>query len=760
MVRGLSIRLKEATSSTSILPSLREKAKLELQNELFRKSPNRKTYDRNQRAPGLIVSKSAGLNIGVFGRESKRFDKSMKRRQDAVLRRRHFQTTGKEEKKVSWTQRLMGGVKSGKVKVAEDKAKAIEAEEDGKSGSEVEGQGEISGDTGGQTVVEKGTERVERTVAEPETRPQLDDKEVEGFDRWHVKEILRTIPPMTIERGDFEPPLDTRLGETVASGRMSAGDVPIEEIKSSRTAKVANLESELWRVLFNPGVHHLRDPRTGTWNFPTTLGRIPTPEEFAFDRCPKYITPGDDPELIQMAEENKSRFVGSTSTLTKSLSQVYFALSGGKGVELSSFSQEYASEPSDFTFGARLPACLIVKHKPNGTYTIDNDKQYDTDDNVLSDYGRILEKFVTSTQQDFERFTKAQPDSAVSEEERNEREAYAYSKSNSMLMRSQLDCIDSRLPGSGTFDIKTRACSPIRYDRANYKVCLSGDFGLGVDMIQANSVHDISAEKGLRNSFEREYFDLARAGMLKYSLQARIGHMDGIFVAYHNTARCFGFQYIPLSEMDERLCGSTEMAQQAYHLGVGLLEVLFKHVTEAFPDRSLSVVIKARTTLIGNNVTAYIQPYEKTAAKQDISAITMTLENYVDDERVIGPFRLSDDPAKRKTEKWTVKYTVSKTSNDAQGVEYASRGLAQQLKEQFAMTSLAVPEGTTPAGMTRIDDERRRKGELAGSARTRWREADRKVIKLREQTKETGAVYKLKKEAWKKGTMFSGLRPM
>lgn len=68
-------------------------------------------------------------------------------------------------------------------------------------------------------------------------------------------------------------------------------------------------------------------------------------------------------------------------------------------------------------------------------------------------------------------------------------------------MRSQLDCQDNRLPGLGTFDIKTRACAPIRHDRANYK---------------ANSVYDISEHYGPTGSFEREYFDLSRSGMLKY----------------------------------------------------------------------------------------------------------------------------------------------------------------------------------------------------------------------------------------------------
>lgn len=37
-------------------------------------------------------------------------------------------------------------------------------------------------------------------------------------------------------------------------------------------------------------------------------------------------------------------------------------------------------------------------------------------------------------------------------------------------MRSQLDCLDPRLPGTGVFDIKTRAAVPIRLDILNYEV--------------------------------------------------------------------------------------------------------------------------------------------------------------------------------------------------------------------------------------------------------------------------------------------------
>ena len=41
-------------------------------------------------------------------------------------------------------------------------------------------------------------------------------------------------------------------------------------------------------------------------------------------------------------------------------------------------------------------------------------------------------------------------------------------------MRSQLDGVDKRLPGSGVFDIKTRAAVPIRLDLLNYEVSSVG----------------------------------------------------------------------------------------------------------------------------------------------------------------------------------------------------------------------------------------------------------------------------------------------
>ena len=43
-------------------------------------------------------------------------------------------------------------------------------------------------------------------------------------------------------------------------------------------------------------------------------------------------------------------------------------------------------------------------------------------------------------------------------------------QTNALVMRSQLDCRDDRLPGTGVFDIKTRACISIRMDILNFEV--------------------------------------------------------------------------------------------------------------------------------------------------------------------------------------------------------------------------------------------------------------------------------------------------
>ena len=65
---------------------------------------------------------------------------------------------------------------------------------------------------------------------------------------------------------------------------------------------------------------------------------------------------------------------------------------------------------------------------------------------------------------------------------------------------------------------------------------------------------------------------------MKYSLQCKIGQMDGAFVAYHNTQKIFGFEYITLSEMEERIFGNKEFANLSFNYSMALLERILDHI--------------------------------------------------------------------------------------------------------------------------------------------------------------------------------------
>jgi len=73
-----------------------------------------------------------------------------------------------------------------------------------------------------------------------------------------------------------------------------------------------------------------------------------------------------------------------------------------------------------------------------------------------------------------------------------------------------------------------------------------------------------------------------------HSFQARIGNMDGVFVAYHNTERIFGFQYIPLSEMDARLFGGRASGDAVFEKCLQLLEVVLEEATRELPQQVFS----------------------------------------------------------------------------------------------------------------------------------------------------------------------------
>ena len=320
---------------------------------------------------------------------------------------------------------------------------------------------------------------------------------------------------------------------------------------------------------FSPGIYHLQDPRSRVYNFDPYLEKIMPAAEFDFDALSKYMTSSKDKGLINMAKEIGAKYTGSTSSMSGALTHFHYLLSQWRPLNLKMLSKEFPEISNNFSKIQRAPAAIFLRWK-DGTYAIDADKEFDTP-NIMSWLGQSMEKLLTNPADEFERYRKSNPEEAPREDDSGPK-SFHYSKQGSVLMRSQLDAYDPRLPGTGVFDLKTRAVVSVRMDSAEY---------------EQRSGYQIRYPHGEWESFEREYFDMARATMLKYSLQVRMGRMDGIFVAYHNVERIFGFQYISLPDMDLMLHGqsNTCLGDQEFKSSVELLNKVLERATTKFPEQ-------------------------------------------------------------------------------------------------------------------------------------------------------------------------------
>ncbi|KAI8644545.1 mitochondrial protein Pet127-domain-containing protein, partial [Parasitella parasitica] len=357
--------------------------------------------------------------------------------------------------------------------------------------------------------------------------------------------------------------------------------------------EVPTLAHGLEKVLFKPGVHFLRDPATKLYNFTSYLENITQPVDFDYDSLQPYITSSQDTTLVDLARKMQKRYIGSTSSVSATLSHFYFVMSNFKPVETSFLSQAFQNE-AKFTRGSRTPASIYLRWK-DGVYAVDADKSYDVDETILSVLGKSMEKVLTSEPDEFEKCLK-ENSSQLTEEEKNQAESYAYGECGKFLLRSQLDCYDPKLP-RGTFDLKTRAVMPVRLDIQNYAAssafCLHAII-LFIHIEQEYLGYKLKRYKGLYESFEREYYDMIRSAFLKYCFQVRIGHMDGIMVAYHNTSKIFGFQYISREEMDSRLFGSSKIGNQVFRNALVMFESILDRATEKYPQQTLRLSFDTR----------------------------------------------------------------------------------------------------------------------------------------------------------------------
>ncbi|CAO2649657.1 Nn.00g070420.m01.CDS01 [Neocucurbitaria sp. VM-36] len=412
-------------------------------------------------------------------------------------------------------------------------------------------------------------------------------------DKEHDEEIEDTEDDAWREgRAETETPKS--LKEALLGGkkeRKKKGDIPREKLPISilypedlkfepvevDKPPVPMLAYGLDRVLFNPGVYRLQDPRSRVYNFDPYLEKIMPVNEFDFDSLSEYKTSSKDEELLALTKELGSKFTGSTSSMSGILQHFHFLLSNFRKLNHQMLSREFPEPTKKFSRITLGPSAIFLRYK-DGVYAIDADKTYDSP-NIMSWLGHSLEKLLTTERSEFERYRRSSSEKAPSEDDSSR--CYHYSQQGNLLMRSQLDAYDPRLPGTGIFDLKTRAVVSIRMNHKEYEE------GAGYQLRKA---------RGEWESFEREFYDMSRATLLKYSLQVRMGRMDGIFIAYHNIERIFGFQYLSLSDMDAVLHGqhNTCLGDQEFKLSISLVDELLTRATTQFPNTSLRLHFEAR----------------------------------------------------------------------------------------------------------------------------------------------------------------------
>ena len=96
-------------------------------------------------------------------------------------------------------------------------------------------------------------------------------------------------------------PLGSPLKDTIAkekiviTGRLNPFDFPLIPVATANEReKIPTLQHGLDRVLFNPGVFYLQDPRSRVFNFDPYLQTIMPIQDFDFDALHEYVTSSRD----------------------------------------------------------------------------------------------------------------------------------------------------------------------------------------------------------------------------------------------------------------------------------------------------------------------------------------------------------------------------------------------------------------------------------------------------------------------------------
>ncbi|TGO92445.1 hypothetical protein BPOR_0003g00430 [Botrytis porri] len=512
------------------------------------------------------------------------------------------------------------------------------------------------------------------SIPQSKVRRILDRKSKSAKEQKPSREKAAPAKGKSIKTGPMRKSPGTTAFEVKSVDADSLQLVPVQK----KQPPVPGLSYGLERALFNPGVYHLQDPRSRVFNFDPYLQKIMPVSKFDFTALKQYVTSSRDKALIETAKHEKRNYTGSTSSMSASLAHFHFLLSQWRSINTSMLSQNFPVEFNSFTALQRGPSAVFLRER-DGVYAIDADKQFDTA-NILSMLGKSMEKLLTLPKEEFEQYRKENSNS-ITEDQRNEVESFHYTTMGDFLMRSQLDAHDPRLPGSGMFDLKTRAVISIRMDIENYA---------------EGSGYEIFSLHGEYNSFEREYFDMIRAAFLKYSLQVRMGRMDGIFVAYHNIERIFGFQYISLPELDNTIHGTTDttIGDREFKLSVDLLNKALDRATARFPGKSLRLHFETR----GNVETPFMYIFAEPMEEEEIQKIQDTNKAEIEafEARVLGLHSEKGEEEQleeKKNAEWEdLRAKIEESMENDEFEIKSAKEIAESLVEHHDVTGLTLDE--------------------------------------------------------------------
>ncbi|KAH7074597.1 mitochondrial protein Pet127-domain-containing protein [Paraphoma chrysanthemicola] len=471
--------------------------------------------------------------------------------------------------------------------------------------------------------------------------------------------------------------------EHLAIQIMDPGELNFEPVEVDKPP-VPMLSYGLDRVLFNPGVYRLQDPRSRIYNFDPYLEKIMPVHEFDFDALSEYKTSSKDQDLLDLTKRLGTIFTGSTSSMSSVLQHFHFLLSNFRDLNHDMLSRGFPEPSKRFSKITLGPDAVFLRYK-DGIYAIDADKSYDSP-NIMSWLGHSLEKLLTTDRSEFELFRRSSPEKAPAED--NSSRCYHYSKQGNVLMRSQLDAIDPRLPGTGVFDLKTRAVVSIRMNHKEY---------------ETGSGYQLRFAQGQWESYEREFYDMTRATLLKYSLQVRMGRMDGIFIAFHNIERIFGFQYLSLADMDRVLHGQDDtcLGDQEFKLSVALVDELLKKAIAQFPETSIRLHVEAR-----NVKTPFMYVFAEPVTEEQADAIQGAGEAAQKDfaRTVVGVGK--DDP--KVQEAWqNIQDEVDEQLDEDKDAKPASEEAEEQASEEDHLE-----EDATEQEVEEIDSDKPTNNEL------------------------------------------------